>query len=460
MRFFFLLIGTFIVSVFNRSAQPVAQTPPMRCDQWDCYGLTVREYEVKANANMANGYASWAGNSINTVIFRKNSLVSHGDVQFMAYYDVDSYLCLGKRNLNEEQWEIRRTPYAGNIRDAHNCISIMTDGEGYLHVAWNHHNSTLNYTKSKRPLSLDLEEKQGMTGVLENHVTYPEFHQTPDGNLLFLYREGGSGSGNLVVNRYNTKSKQWKQLHNNLIDGEKLRNAYWQACIDKKGVVHLSWVWRETPDVATNHDMCYARSCDNGETWESSEGEKYQLPIAAATAEYACKIPQNSELINQTSMTTDDKGNPCIATYYCLPDSKIPQYHLIYRNQSQQWKDVALDFRKTAFSLRGTGTKKIPIARPQVFYNERTKQWLLVFRDEERGNKVSLAICGDLIENQWRINDITSYSVGDWEPTYDTELWKEKNKLHLFVQKVQQGDGEQNSELEAQPISIAEIANR
>jgi hypothetical protein len=34
-----------------------------------------------------------------------------------------------------------------------------------------------------------------------NRVTYPEFHALPGGDLLFLYRDGGSGGGNLAMNR-------------------------------------------------------------------------------------------------------------------------------------------------------------------------------------------------------------------------------------------------------------------
>jgi hypothetical protein len=421
--------------------------------------LLVPSLSVSAQNISQESLEGWAANSVNAVIFRNNSLVSFDTIQFIAYYDKKGYVCIGKRTLGNDEWYINQTPYKGNTKDAHNCISIMTDGDGYLHIAWNHHGSPLNYTKSKYPLSLELEEKQSMTGNLEENVTYPGFYKTPDGNLLFLYREGGSGNGNLVLNTYTSRTKTWTQLHNNLIAGEGLRNAYWQACTDKQGVIHLSWVWRETPDVATNHDMCYARSTDGGKTWTNSKGEEYVLPVTAQTAEYAGRIPQKSELINQTSMTTDKDGNPYIATYYRKPDSPIPQYHIIYLDENKRWKDISPDFRKTPFSLSGLGTKKIPIARPQILCldKDKQKQWLLIFRDEERGSRVSMASCCDLSTNQWKIEDLTDYPVGEWEPTYDTELWKNRQLLHLFVQKVQQEDGEQNSDLDAQPIRVLNV---
>ncbi len=146
-------------------------------------------------------------------------------------------------------------------------------------------------------------------------MTYPEFYTLKNGDLLFAYRLGKSGQGNLVLNRYDVRKGQWKRLQDTLIDGEGQRNAYWQMCVDRKGTIHVSWVWRETSAVETNHDLCYACSKDGGITWQKSTGERYHLPINVRNAEYAFKIPQKSELINQTSMATDKEGNPFIAAY-------------------------------------------------------------------------------------------------------------------------------------------------
>lgn len=60
-------------------------------------------------------------------------------------------------------------------------------------------------------------------------------------------------------------------VQNNLIDGENERSAYWQICVNKKGI-YLSWVWRESWDVSTNHDICYAFSADWGQTWKNPMG--------------------------------------------------------------------------------------------------------------------------------------------------------------------------------------------
>ena len=77
--------------------------------------------------------------SVNTAVFRNNSLVTQGDEQYISYYDAEGFLTLGKRNLHAGQWTLHRTQYKGNVKDAHNVISMMLDGDGYIHVAFDHH---------------------------------------------------------------------------------------------------------------------------------------------------------------------------------------------------------------------------------------------------------------------------------------------------------------------------------
>lgn len=395
----------------------------------------------------------WSGTTVNTVVFRKNSVVSHGNTQYASYYDSTGHVVLAKRLHGTGRWEIRRTEFTGNIKDAHNSISIMVDGDGYLHLAWDHHNNPLHYTRSKQPGSLDLMKSQPMTGSNESKLTYPEFFKLANGDLLFLYREGSSGNGNLVLNRYRLRTKTWETVNNNLLDGEGERNAYWQACVDDKGTFHISWVWRETPDVASNHDLCYAKSSDGGRTWTRSDGTSYQLPISDANAEYIVKIPQGSELINATSMSTDDKGRPYIGTYWRPKGTRVPQYQLVYFD-GHKWNIRQLSKRTTPFSLSGGGTKKIPISRPQVMVDGKTV--LFIFRDVERGNKVSMFISSDIEKNIWKTVDLTSYTIGQSEPSFDTESWRSKKLLHLFVQRTGQGDAETVEDMSPQMVSILE----
>ena len=97
---------------------------------------------------IGKGYSS---TSINTTVFRNSSFVTFRQHQYTAYYDTEGYMVLGKRKLDSTQWELQRTQYKGNVADAHNIISLMVDGDGYLHVAFDHHNHPLNYCRSTAP---------------------------------------------------------------------------------------------------------------------------------------------------------------------------------------------------------------------------------------------------------------------------------------------------------------------
>ncbi|WP_198342356.1 BNR repeat-containing protein [Pedobacter psychrophilus] len=398
---------------------------------------------------------AWANNSVNTVIFRRNSLVTFENIQYIAYYDEQKNVVLGKRDINSKDWELKVTPYKGDATDAHKSISIMIDGDGFLHMSWGMHGGPFNYCKSVRAGSLDLGPIIPMTGFKEKSVTYPEFYRLANGNLLFLYRDGGSGNGSLMLNSYDIKTKKWKNLQDGWINGENQRSPYWQMVIDNKGAIHISWVWRETADVSSNHDMCYAKSEDGGISWEKSTNEKYMLPITAATAEYALKIPEKSDLINSTAIAVDEKDNPYIVSYWKTENDSTPQYRLIYK-AGNAWETQQISNRKTPFSLSGGGTKRIPISRPLLIVTEKNqkKHAYIFFRDEERGNKVSVAISKNLDSEKWKFKDLTKSSVGLWEPTYDTELWKNNKVLNLFVQNVEQGDGETTVDLKDQKANV------
>lgn len=396
----------------------------------------------------------YSGTSVNTAVFRNSSLVTFGNSQYVAYYDAEGYIVLGKRKLGTDRWTLRRLQYKGNVADAHNVISLMVDGKGYLHLAFDHHGDTLNYCRSVAPESLVMGGKEPMTGDDEADVTYPEFYRLPGGDLLFAYRSGASGRGNLVLNRYEVKTGRWHRLQDVLIDGEGKRNAYWQLYVDERGTIHVSWVWRESWLVETNHDLCYARSDDGGKTWHQSDGKQYDLPIRAANAEYAWHIPQNSELINQTSMSADADGNPYIVTYWCDADSEIPQYRMVW-NDGKGWRQKQIMSRHTPFSLKGGGTKMIPVSRPRVVVDN-GKAWF-VFRDAERGSRVSMASTPDVTGGDWTVTDLTDFSVDAWEPTFDYELWKERKLLHLFVQETHQGDGEKAVDSSPTMVYVLEV---
>ncbi len=408
-------------------------------------GPRVREHRL------GEGYAA---TSVNATVFRAASVTSDTRYQFAAWYDADGTVMVARRELSPESgWVVRPSSLHGDCADAHNVISLGLDGAGYLHISWAQHGVPLRYARGRTPYSSDFQVLDVMVdSTLERHVTYPEFRRFSNGDLLFAYRDGSSGNGDLVLNRYDVQAGRWTRVQSKLIDGEGRRNAYWQMYMDAQDVIHLSWVWRETWMVETNHDLCYAASRDGGRTWQRSDGSSYGLPITLETAEVAREIPQGSELINQTSMTADPQGHPCIASYWRAPGDSVPQYRLV-RFDGLSWQETQVGERQTPFSLSGGGTKSIPVSRPQIVTDG--SRTLLVFRDAERGSRVTLAESRDL--RNWRLRDLTEDPVDAWEPSLDYERWKREAVLDLFVQRVGQGDGEKQVNLPPQTVRILEM---
>ena len=401
----------------------------------------------------------WSMSSINTVKFRHASLATHQDTQFIAYYDADQKVVVGKRKLSEDKWQLKTTELTGNTRDAHNTISIAVDGDGFLHMSWNHHNEKLHYVVGKEPLSLELIPAK-TDGVAETRVTYPEFYNMPNGDLMLMFRDGMSGNGVVVLKRYDLKTKTWTTLHENLVESHdttlqisgtnagKLAtyNAYCEMCVDAKGTLHLGWVWRSSLDVASNHNVCYAQSTDGGVTWTTAAGKPQELPITALNCETAWVVPTKHDLINQTSIAADAEGHPYICTFFKPGDNPVTQLMVVYFD-GNAWKSTQVGERKTALNLGGGGTKPLGLSRPLILIDESQKQAKVnvVFRDVDRGNKISVASTANIDQDPWAFKDLTPDAYGFWEPTGDDSLWMRDKTIHLFVQNTEQMDYKDNT---------------
>ena len=388
----------------------------------------------------------YAGSSVNVIANLQHTLFTHLGVQYAAFYASDATLVLARRPLGSDQWETRRTQYTGRASDAHNSAALVVDGAGYLHVSWDHHRDPLNYSRSIAPGSLELGPRVPMLNRDEARVTYPAFVRLRGGDLLFFYRDGSSGRGNLILNRYSLATSAWTRVHDVLINGQGARNAYPSIHYDHAGKLHLAWVWRSSNNVATNHDLAYARSDDEGRTWRTASNTSLAVPITAATADYALRIPQGSSLMNPPSVSADAKGRPLIANYWAPAGSKVPQYHLV-RHDGEAWSVQTVTSRTTPFTLEGAATRRPPISRA-VLLSERPWRSIgathLIYRDDERSGRAVIASCPNIEAPSpvWTISDLTADSLGAWEPSYDPEQWRRLKQLHLLVQKVEQRDGD------------------
>jgi hypothetical protein len=398
---------------------------------------------------------AYAGSSVNVVANARQSLCTHGEVQYAAFYDAEGWLVLARRTLASAAWTVQRTTYRGHVADAHNSISLAVDGTGCLHVAWDHHNTPLNYAQAEAPGSLTLSARRPLTGEREQRVTYPQFSRLPDGDLLFLYRDGSSGNGSLVLKRYATATRTWTTVQSNLIDGEGRRSPYWDLAVGPTGTLHLGWVWRDTPDVATNHDLAYARSADGGRTWTRTDGTACPLPLTAAVAEYAQRIPSHSNLMNSPMVAVDAGDHPYLCTYWSPAPGAAPRFHVVHHDGAK-WELIPGPASTIAFSLSGGGTKRPPISRAVLLVEPRASAPALhlLFRDDSRGGAPVLATHAPGLSNRWNVQRLAALDLGGWEPSVDPIAWAERGEAHLLVESVRQLDGDDRAAAAAPPAPI------
>lgn len=243
------------------------------------------------------------------------SILTEGETQYVAYFDSNHRMTVAARALDSDEWEFHPLPSIVGW-DSHNYITMAVDGDGHLHVAGNMHASELVYFRTKRRGSIETLERLPMTGRQEIRVTYPKFLTNPDGQLVFCYRDGGSGNGNHIFNLYDSATRTWKRmLDAPLFDGEGLRSAYPSGPnLGPDGWYHMTWVWRDTSDCATNHHLSHARSRDLIQ-WESASGRKVELPLKLDQKElWVDPIPSHGGIINGGSrLCFDSKNQPLIA---------------------------------------------------------------------------------------------------------------------------------------------------
>jgi hypothetical protein len=386
---------------------------------------------------------AYAATQINATIFRVSAVTSAGPFQYVTYYNERGEGVIARRRLPSTRWESVTLPIRSNVRDAHNGIMLGVSSDGILHVAYDHHVSPLHYRRSARPHDIHSFGKEiAMTGKTERQVTYPQFVQSPEGDLYFFYRDGSSGSGNLCLNRYDAARKTWKALKHPLVDGQGRCNPYWwRPSFGPDGSLHLAWCWRESGDARTNHDICYIRSKDNGETWQSVTGRALKLPLTPQSAPIADRIPMGSNLINQCTSAVDRQGHPHLA-HYQNDASGRPQYTHLWHD-GKRWVRNVVSHRKGTFSLSGGGTLRIPLSRPEIAI---TRQGTVYFitRDSDAGGGIRLYRSHGKDYTRWDPLNVTPprENLGEWEPSYDTARLQKEGVLSLFVLPVSQGNHE------------------
>ncbi len=276
--------------------------------------------------------------------------------QFVAYYDDQRRMTVASRSLEAKTWTYQVLPSSIGW-DSHNYLTMALDADGHLHLSGNLHADPLIYFRTEKPGDITTFQPARMIGELEERTTYPQFLNDAQGRLVFTYRHGGSGNGVNIYNRYDPVGRTWTRLLDTpLFDGEGLRNAYPKLPTrGPDGWFHTHWVWRDTPDCATNQHLSHARSRDLIH-WESVFGQPVKLPIRYGQRELLVDpIPPGGGIINGGHhLAFDATGHPVLA--YHKSDANGNMQIFIARPGRNAWEIHALTDWKSPIAFSGNGS--------------------------------------------------------------------------------------------------------
>lgn len=280
-----------------------------------------------------------------------------GRHQFVGYYDANRQLTVAQRT-GRSPWNFYKVD-SWQGWDSHNYIRMALDEEGHLHVMANMHADRLEYFRMRHPYLVRSLERVSTLGEpeIETRMTYPIFTYDDQGKLVFKYRSGGSGNGLDFYKKYDVSTKSWSSLHGGpLLDGEGLMNAYpSQPALGPDGNFHMIWVWRDTPDAATNHDISYARSRDLA-TWEDSNGKPFKLPLTLGNSEIVDPIPAFGGTLNGANRLAFDSENRPVLSYFKFDENGDTQV-FVARKDGEGWKVRAVtDWQGFRWEFGGGGS--------------------------------------------------------------------------------------------------------
>jgi putative BNR repeat neuraminidase len=305
------------------------------------------------------------GGFMNGESFQQDGVVSYDGYQYAAFWNTSRHVVLARRALPDGAWsKLEFTDYTNTADDAHNTISIgICSGDGTLHLSFDQHGSNLHYRRSVAGFVTNPAATPWVTssfsavasslvgGTIVAQLTYPRFVTEPGGGkMLFEARIGGSGSGDEYLWEYVAAGHSWTSIGRFVNGTANSINAYPHGLSYGKGGtrLHMAWCWRDTPDAATNHDLLYIYSDDNGRTWKNNAGATVATTGSAfvtmgSPGIRVWSIPTNRGLINQEHMAVDADGLVHVLLSH-MPDAQPDQVNFDdARSKSQffhYWRDT------------------------------------------------------------------------------------------------------------------------
>lgn len=120
------------------------------------------------------------------------------------------------------------------------------------------------------------------------------------------------------------------------------------------GFFHMAWVWRDTADCETCHDVCYARSRDLRH-WERSDGTQLELPITPRTCEIVDPVAPGGGLLNGLLAIGFDAASRPVLSYHKYDEAGHSQVYTA-RLEDGSWRVRKTSDLTDRFNFSGRGS--------------------------------------------------------------------------------------------------------
>ena len=398
----------------------------------------------------------------------QSKVLTYGDYQYAIFYDAALHLTLSRRDLRSDDVQLITFPeQLTNPGDTHhNAVLGFSEADGRIHLSYDHHNHPLRYRRSEAGVLSEPPETLSLAhfydpeplidgGSLEQSVTYPRFVTDPDGGLLLIYRQGGSGNGTNYIHRYDAETDDWSRDGALLVpdgtyepwNGSSSRNAYlFDVLFDVDGRMHLAWTWRETSAWPSNHGIHYAYSDDLGVSCFNSDGVAVADtadgdPIELADDTEVVDVPVNAYLMNQSVQTLDADGQPHIITYMstqvpATDETRDLHYTHFWRTADGEWHQNFIDEVGVDLPEVRTLTHEEPIRRGDAFVDD---QNVLHFYAIVSGALYHATATADSGWQDWTVRRLSDAGIGllDQGPKFDRSRWGADGVISMMISSVQ-----------------------
>lgn len=336
----------------------------------------------------------------NSVSYIQDNIIIYKNYIYITYIARGRKPMIGKRLLNGGDWEIfdlstiAGVPFGTTVDpDSHNIFIIGMDKNGRLHITGGMHNTGLKYVYCNNiadingNVNITSWTSASMTGVAEASVTYPAFVRLADEEMLFFYRDGSSGNGNLRLKRLNATTNIWSDIGIIMNGVSSSQSPYIDPVqVDATtGRIHMFGCWRSTPAPNTNNDVFYLYSDDDGVTWRDSSNVLLTLPVNYSNSPTILDTTDTlSGLLNQSGTSVDTQGRPHKAFLLDDGSNNTQIYHLWY--DGTIWhNDLVTNFK---FGNNDSGSSDVlgVSSRPNIISTDDGRTFVVCHYRSEKGS--------------------------------------------------------------------------